>query len=120
MSDPAAPPAHAARTGAAAQDGPGGPAAGRASAPRPMTPLPLGPLLNPVNSTMSATSLVAIGQDFRVGAAATAWLISAMHLAGAVGRPSMGRLADRAGVVLGLLLLASTLADRTLRARHQP
>ncbi|MFD8548170.1 MFS transporter [Streptomyces sp. NPDC059649] len=69
----------------------------RAFGARLMTPLLLGSLLNPVNSTMIATSLVAIGQDFRVGAAQTAWLVSALYLSSAVGQPSMGRLADRIG-----------------------
>ncbi|MFF8790944.1 MFS transporter [Streptomyces sp. NPDC015125] len=80
---------------------PAGPGAatgsGRAFGPRLMAPLLLGSLLNPINSTMIATALVAIGQDFHVGAADTAWLISAMYLASAVGQPSMGRLADRVG-----------------------
>ncbi|MFB7634234.1 MFS transporter [Streptomyces sp. NPDC056149] len=64
---------------------------------RLMTPLLLGSLLNPINSTMIATALVAIGRDFRVGPADTAWLISAMYLASAVGQPSLGRVADRFG-----------------------
>ncbi|MFJ9847847.1 MFS transporter [Streptomyces sp. NPDC101150] len=64
---------------------------------RLMTPLLLGSLLNPINSTMIATALVAIGRDFHVGAADTVWLISAMYLSSAVGQPSMGRLADRVG-----------------------
>jgi len=46
---------------------------------------------------MIATVLVAIGQDFHVGAAGTAWLVSAMYLSSAVGQPSLGRLADRIG-----------------------
>lgn len=70
---------------------------GRAFGARLMTPLLLGSLLNPVNSTMIATSLVAIGQDFHVGAADTAWLVSALYLSSAVGQPCMGRLADRLG-----------------------
>ncbi|MFC9242005.1 MFS transporter [Streptomyces decoyicus] len=69
----------------------------RAFGARLMAPLLLGSLLNPINSTMIATALVAIGQDFHVGAAGTAWLISAMYLSSAVGQPSMGRLADRVG-----------------------
>ncbi|MEK2478058.1 MFS transporter [Streptomyces noursei] len=64
---------------------------------RLMTPLLLGSLLNPINSTMIATALVAIGRDFRVGAAGTAWLVSAMYLASAVGQPALGRIADRIG-----------------------
>ncbi|MGW1377044.1 MFS transporter [Streptomyces sp. NPDC002446] len=98
MSDPAAAHAATARTDSYAPDGPGGPGApGRAFGARLMTPLLLGSLLNPVNSTMIATSLVAIGRDFGVGAADTAWLISAMYVASAVGQPSMGWLADRVG-----------------------
>lgn len=86
---------------ATAEAGPGrtgAPAGGDgAFGARLMTPLLLGSLLNPINSTMIATALVAIGQDFHVGAADTAWLISAMYLASAVGQPSMGRFADRVG-----------------------
>ncbi|MFG2287146.1 MFS transporter [Streptomyces sp. NPDC048595] len=101
MSDPTAAAATTDRTGPAAPEGPAGPdrpaAPGRAFGARLMAPLLLGSLLNPVNSTMIATALVAIGRDFHVGAADTAWLISAMYLASAVGQPTMGRLADRAG-----------------------
>ncbi|MFI2184377.1 MFS transporter [Streptomyces sioyaensis] len=83
---------------ATATDAPGATTgSGRAFGPRLMAPLLLGSLLNPINSTMIATALVAIGQDFHVGAADTAWLVSAMYLASAVGQPSMGRLADRIG-----------------------
>ncbi|MFI0788978.1 MFS transporter [Streptomyces lydicus] len=97
MTEPSAAPAGPAGTGAA-PGRPGGPAGSeRAFGARLMTPLLLGALLNPVNSTMIATSLVAIGRDFRVGAADTAWLISALYLASAVGQPFMGRLADRVG-----------------------
>ncbi|GAU67211.1 putative major facilitator superfamily transporter [Streptomyces sp. NBRC 110611] len=82
----------------APSDHEGGPAgAGRDFGARLMTPLLLGSLLNPLNSTMIATALVAIGQDFRAGAADTVWLISVMYLSSAVGQPSMGRLADRVG-----------------------
>ncbi|UZJ33534.1 MFS transporter [Streptomyces endophytica] len=80
----------------------------RAFGARLMTPLLLGSLLNPVNSTMIATSLVAIGQDFHVGAADTAWLVSALYLSSAVGQPCLGRLADRIGP--RRVFLAGTLA----------
>ncbi|MER7163901.1 MFS transporter, partial [Streptomyces lydicus] len=97
MTDPSAASAGPARTGAV--PGRPGESAGtdRAFGARLMTPLLLGSLLNPVNSTMIATGLVAIGHDFHVGAADTAWLISALYLASAVGQPFMGRLADRVG-----------------------
>lgn len=64
---------------------------------RLMTPLLLGSVLNPVNSTMIATALVAIGRGFQVGAADTAWLVAALYLASAVAQPTMGRLADMFG-----------------------
>ncbi|MEU9122308.1 MFS transporter [Streptomyces sp. NPDC048506] len=102
MSDAPGPPASPERalprTDAGTPERPGEPAgADRAFSARLMTPLLLGSLLNPINSTMIATALVAIGQDFHVGAADTAWLISAMYLASAVGQPALGRLADRVG-----------------------
>lgn len=79
---------------------------------RLMTPLLLGSLLNPVNSTMIATALVAIGDAFHVGAADTAWLVGALYLASAVAQPAMGRLADLLGPRRVLLagLLAVTAA----------
>ncbi|MEU8875239.1 MFS transporter [Streptomyces javensis] len=65
--------------------------------PRLMAPLLIGSVLNPVNSTMIATGLVAIGRDFGVGAAQTAWLVASLYLASAVAQPAMGRLADLLG-----------------------
>ncbi|GAA4505224.1 MFS transporter [Actinoallomurus oryzae] len=56
-----------------------------------------GSVLNPVNSSIIAIALVAIGRDFSVGAGATAWLVSVLYLATAIGQPTMGRLADRLG-----------------------
>ncbi|MFE3883195.1 MFS transporter [Streptomyces lydicus] len=95
---PAAPAGPGSVTCSGAATGPGAaPGADRAFGARLMAPLLLGSLLNPLNSTMIATALVAIGRDFHAGAADTAWLISAMYLASAVGQPSMGRLADRVG-----------------------
>jgi MFS family permease len=76
--------------------------------PRLVVPLMLGSVLNPINSTMIATALVAIGGSFHVGAADTAWLVSSLYLASAVAQPAMGRLADLLGarrVFLGGLLI---------------
>lgn len=61
------------------------------------TPLLLGSLLNPLNTTMISTALVAIGRDFGIGAADTAWLISVLYLASAVAQPVLGKLADTLG-----------------------
>ncbi|MDX3852454.1 MFS transporter [Streptomyces sp. AK02-01A] len=46
---------------------------------------------------MISTALVAIGHDFGIGAADTAWLISVLYLASAVGQPVLGKLADSFG-----------------------
>ncbi|MFE2186299.1 MFS transporter [Streptomyces sp. NPDC059455] len=79
--------------------------------PRLMAPLLIGSVLNPVNSTMIATGLVAIGHDFGVGAAQTAWLVASLYLASAVAQPAMGRLADLLGPRLvflsGLLVVCA-------------
>ncbi|QES39817.1 MFS transporter [Streptomyces venezuelae] len=71
-------------------------------------PLLLGSLLNPLNTTMISTGLVAIGHDFGVGASDTAWLVSVLYLASAVAQPVLGKLADSLGprrVFLGGLVL---------------
>ncbi|MGW1731955.1 MULTISPECIES: MFS transporter [unclassified Streptomyces] len=60
-------------------------------------PLLLGSLLNPLNTTMISTALVAIGHTFGIGAADTAWLISVLYLASAVAQPVLGKLADALG-----------------------
>ena len=64
---------------------------------RLMTPMLLGAVLNPVNSTMIATALVTIGHGFGVGSADTAWLVASLYLASAVAQPTMGKLADLLG-----------------------
>jgi MFS family permease len=46
---------------------------------------------------MIATALSPIGREFGVGAGATAWLVSVMYLASAIGQPVAGRLADQFG-----------------------
>lgn len=42
-----------------------------------------GSVLNPINSSIIAVALVAIGHTFGAGAAATTWLVSALYLAAA-------------------------------------
>ena len=64
---------------------------------RLLAPLIAGAVLNPINSTIIAVSLVPIGVAFGEPASATAWLISALYLATAVGQPVVGRLIDMYG-----------------------
>ncbi|MEV8567050.1 MFS transporter [Streptomyces sp. NPDC051322] len=75
-------------------------------------PLLLGSLLNPLNTTMISTALVAIGHDFGIGAARTVWLVSILYLASAVAQPVLGRLADSIGprrvFLAGLVVVAAS------------
>jgi MFS family permease len=64
---------------------------------RLLAPLISGAVLNPINSTIIAVALVPIGVAFGEPASATAWLISALYLATAVGQPVAGRLIDMYG-----------------------
>ncbi|MEV8099918.1 MFS transporter [Kitasatospora sp. NPDC085879] len=64
---------------------------------RLLAPMMLGAILNPVNSAILAVSLVPIGAAFGAAPAATAWLVSALYLATAIGQPVVGRLIDLHG-----------------------
>lgn len=57
----------------------------------------LGSILNPINSSIIAVSLVPIGAAFGEPASQTAWLVSALYLATSIGQPVVGRLIDRFG-----------------------
>ncbi|MBY8879393.1 MFS transporter [Actinacidiphila acidipaludis] len=57
----------------------------------------LGSVLNPVNSSIISVSLVPIGAAFGAPPSSTAWLISALYLATAIGQPVVGRLIDLFG-----------------------
>ncbi|MFJ6694990.1 MFS transporter [Streptomyces sp. NPDC091272] len=75
---------------------------GRASAPagfdrRLVPPMVLGSILNPVNSSMLAVALIPIGRAFDASPSRTAWLVSGLYLATAVGQPVVGRLVDTLG-----------------------
>ncbi|WP_261556058.1 MFS transporter [Frankia tisae] len=62
-----------------------------------LAPLISGAVLNPINSTIISVALVPIGVAFGEPASATAWLISSLYLATAVGQPVVGRLIDTYG-----------------------
>ncbi|MFD0319063.1 MFS transporter [Streptomyces flavalbus] len=64
---------------------------------RLVAPMVLGSVLNPVNSSMLAVALVPIGRAFDVPPSQTAWLVSGLYLATAVGQPVIGRLVDTFG-----------------------
>lgn len=64
---------------------------------RLVAPMVLGSVLNPVNSSIIAVSLVPIGQALDASPARTAWLVSGLYLATAVGQPIVGRLVDVLG-----------------------
>ena len=64
---------------------------------RLILPMILGAILNPINSTMLAVALVPIGIAFGAPASETAWLVTGLYLATAVGQPVVGRLIDLYG-----------------------
>jgi MFS family permease len=64
---------------------------------RLIVPMILGAVLNPINSTMLAVALVPIGIAFGAPASQTAWLVTGLYLATAVGQPVVGRLIDLYG-----------------------
>ncbi|MFJ9776356.1 MFS transporter [Kitasatospora sp. NPDC101157] len=64
---------------------------------RLLAPMVLGSVLNPINSSMIAVALVPVGTAFGAPPAETAWLVTALYLATAVGQPVIGRLVDGYG-----------------------
>ncbi|HEY2194082.1 MAG TPA: MFS transporter [Actinomycetospora sp.] len=64
---------------------------------RLIAPMVLGSILNPVNSSLIAVALVPIGIALGAPASETAWLVSGLYLATAVGQPVTGRLVDLYG-----------------------
>ncbi len=75
---------------------------------RLLAPMMLGSILNPVNSSIVAVALVPIATSLGAPASETAWLISALYLATAIGQPLVGRLVDTFGprrlLVVGAIL----------------
>lgn len=82
-------------------------------------PMILGAVLNPINSSIIAVALVPIAAGLGAPASQTAWLVSALYLATAVGQPLFGRLVDTFGprrlslvgaVLTGVAGIVGTLA----------
>lgn len=57
----------------------------------------LGSVCNPINSSMIAVALVPIGAAFGATPSHTAWLVTGLYLATALGQPVIGRLVDTYG-----------------------
>jgi MFS family permease len=74
-----------------------GTAGGRAFGPRFVTPMLMGSALNPINSSVIATALVAIAAAMGVPVGRTSILISSLYLTCAVAQPTAGRLAEEFG-----------------------
>lgn len=68
--------------------------AGAAFDRRLIAPMILGAVLNPVNSSMIAVALIPIGTALGAPPSRTAWLVSGLYLATAIGQPVVGRLVD--------------------------
>ncbi len=65
--------------------------------PRLIMPMVLGAILNPINSSIIAVSLVPIGIAFGAPVSQTAWLVSSLYLATSIGQPVVGKLVDTYG-----------------------
>ncbi len=59
-----------------------------------MLPLVLGNMMNPLNSTMLATSLITICNSLKISPGEGAILITSLYITSTVAQPLMGRLAD--------------------------
>lgn len=86
---------------------------------RLIPPMIVGSVLNPVNSSIIAVALIPIGAAFGAPPAQTAWLVSGLYLATALGQPVVGRLIDLFGprrlflvstALVGVAGIAGTLA----------
>ncbi|HEV7713118.1 MAG TPA: MFS transporter [Asanoa sp.] len=86
---------------------------------RLIAPMILGAVLNPINSSMIAVALIPIGIALGAPPSDTAWLVSGLYLATAVGQPVVGRLVDTygprrlyliGGVLVGAAGLVGTLS----------
>ena len=60
-------------------------------------PMILGSILNPINSSIISVSLIPIGTALSAPPSQTAWLVSGLYLATAIGQPVVGKLIDTIG-----------------------
>jgi len=75
-----------------------------------LAPLFLGPLLNPINTTMISVALVPISHDLGVPSSTVVWLVAGLYLASAIAQPTLGRVGDILGprrvYAVGLVVVA--------------
>ena len=75
-----------------------------------LTPLFLGPLLNPINTTMISVALVPIEHSLGVPSSTAVWLVAGLYLTSAIAQPTMGRIGDILGprrvYLVGLVVVA--------------
>ncbi|MGZ4159958.1 MAG: MFS transporter [Neobacillus sp.] len=85
-----------------------------------IAPMVLGSILNPINSSIISVALIPIGQAFGVSSTQTAWLVSALYLATAIGQPVVGKLIDIFGPRLLFLIATSLVGISSLIAIFAP
>lgn len=85
-----------------------------------IAPMVLGSILNPINSSIIAVALIPIGNAFGAPPSQTAWLISALYLATAIGQPVVGKLIDNYGPRLLFLIATSLVGISSLIATLAP
>lgn len=75
-----------------------------------LTPLFIGPLLNPINTTMISVALVPIARDLDVPSSTVVWLVAGLYLTSAIAQPVLGRAGDILGArrvyLAGLVVVA--------------
>ncbi|MDP4156138.1 MAG: MFS transporter [Bacillota bacterium] len=80
----------------------------------------LGSILNPINSSIISIALIPIGKAFGAQPSQTAWLVSALYLATAIGQPVVGKLIDIYGPRLLFLISTSLVGISSLIAVFAP
>lgn len=85
-----------------------------------IAPMVLGSILNPINSSIISVALIPIGQAFGVPPSQTAWLVSALYLATAIGQPVVGKLIDVFGPRILFLIATSLVGISSLIAIFAP
>lgn len=56
--------------------------------PRFVAPVPIGPVLNPIDTTMISEALVPIARDLDIASSVVIWLVAGLYLASAITQPT--------------------------------